>query len=401
MKIKIIFLLFLLAAAFGASAQSGAPEDDIIMNTLGYRILGQSAYVFRGYYSGNYLRKGLTVYFEYKKDDANFNSGAQKTIVIEDSGADESKDFYISPELNMFSVYHFRAVGYFNDNPNVKFYGGTISVNTGTGVSPSGSYPYTPSVENGGWSSWTLWTACSAVGEGATGTRSRSRTCTNPIPSAGGRGCYGSNGGEMFGKETVSKPCQNGKWGAWTPPASSCTPQCNQRCSDIYTRQCDSPPPSNGGRTCPGASTDLRFTEGAPCGIPLGGNGGGNPPVTTPPTGTPITTPTSASAPTGGLVTCAGDNVNCGFKELMEMLKNVIDYLFKYLVLPIAALMFAYAGFEMVFSGGVPEKRQKAISIFTNVGIGLVLAAGAFVIIRTVLSILGAQPGYTDWFGIF
>ncbi len=60
--------------------------------------------------------------------------------------------------------------------------------------------------------------------------------------------------------------------------------------------------------------------------------------------------------------------------------------------------MFAYAGFELVTSGGSTEKKSKAKSIFTSVAIGLIIAAAAFLIIQTVLSIVGYDKSW-NWFG--
>ena len=44
---------------------------------------------------------------------------------------------------------------------------------------------------NGGWNGWGSWTSCTATCEG--GTKSRSRSCTNPKPSNGGKPCPGSS----------------------------------------------------------------------------------------------------------------------------------------------------------------------------------------------------------------
>jgi hypothetical protein len=59
--------------------------------------------------------------------------------------------------------------------------------------------------------------------------------------------------------------------------------------------------------------------------------------------------------------------------------------------------MFAYAGLLLVLSGGASEKRTKAKNVFTNVAIGLVLAAAAWLIIHTVLSIVGFDG---SWIGL-
>ena len=44
---------------------------------------------------------------------------------------------------------------------------------------------------NGGWNSWGSWTSCTATCGG--GTKSRSRSCTNPSPAYGGKPCPGSS----------------------------------------------------------------------------------------------------------------------------------------------------------------------------------------------------------------
>ena len=89
----------------------------------------------------------------------------------------------------------------------------------------------------------------------------------------------------------------------------------------------------------------------------------------------------------GGLVPC--DGVDCDFKAFMTLINKVINFIFVYMALPIAAIMFAFAGFLMVSSGGSTESRTKAKSIFTNAVIGLVLAAAAWLIIKTILVIAG------------
>src|SRR3989338_10054656 len=123
-RIKINFKLFAISTLvsvgffslffiFSAKtiAQTGVPEDNIVINTVGYSALSPSSYTFQGYYFGNFQKKGLTIYFEYKKVNSNFVissasvfdlEGVEKTIVIHDSEADEFKNFFISPELQLF-----------------------------------------------------------------------------------------------------------------------------------------------------------------------------------------------------------------------------------------------------------------------------------------------------------
>ena len=46
-------------------------------------------------------------------------------------------------------------------------------------------------VQHGNWSAWGNWSECST--ETWAGVRSRSRTCTNPLPRSGGRTCVGDS----------------------------------------------------------------------------------------------------------------------------------------------------------------------------------------------------------------
>ncbi len=107
-----------------------------------------------------------------------------------------------------------------------------------------------------------------------------------------------------------------------------------------------------------------------------------------------IVAPTPPATPpaTGwkGLVPCDGSAAKpCDWNALMTLIDTVIKFILYALSIPIAAIMFAYAGFLMVTSGGNTENRGKAKSIFSSVVFGLVFVAGAYLIVKTVLSILG------------
>ncbi len=80
---------------------------------------------------------------------------------------------------------------------------------------------------------------------------------------------------------------------------------------------------------------------------------------------------------------------NCSWKDLMDLVNNVITFILEGMVIPIAAIMFVYAGFELVTSGGSTEKIGIAKKVFTNTVIGLILAVASWLIVKTILSILG------------
>ncbi len=84
-----------------------------------------------------------------------------------------------------------------------------------------------------------------------------------------------------------------------------------------------------------------------------------------------------------------GEVIPCNFTDFMKLIDNVIKFILYKLAIPIAAIMFAYAGFKMVTSGGSTESRTQAKSIFTNTALGLIFVAGAYLLVKTILSILG------------
>jgi hypothetical protein len=89
--------------------------------------------------------------------------------------------------------------------------------------------------------------------------------------------------------------------------------------------------------------------------------------------------------------------VECNFDMLLNLVNTVIKFVLFNMVVPIAAIMFCYAGFLMITAGEeTASARTKAKSIFTNAFFGLIIAVAAWLIVRTLLSILGYDG---DWIG--
>lgn len=102
------------------------------------------------------------------------------------------------------------------------------------------------------------------------------------------------------------------------------------------------------------------------------------------------------------LIPCgtAANPTQCGFNDLMTLINNVVNFVLFDMVVPIAAIMFAYAGVLLIFSGGDTGKRSKAKSIFINVAIGFIIAIAAWLIVEFILNLLGYnQTGTWNWFG--
>ena len=102
---------------------------------------------------------------------------------------------------------------------------------------------------------------------------------------------------------------------------------------------------------------------------------------------------TAVTAPDGTRYQ-AGQVVPCDFNDFLALVNRVIRFILFNLAVPIAAIMFFYAGFKLVTSGGSTEARTQAKSVFAHTAFGLFFIAGAWLIIRTILSILGYQGAW-------
>ncbi len=443
---------------------SAQTQDQIVVETTGYSVLSASSFVFGGYYSGNLDKKGFTTYFEFKKNDGNLSTGAEETIkIVRNIGVRESNDFYTSPELNLFSTYYFRAVGYFNDSPSQKLYGSTLRLDTGPsfigaipftveGNNPLVAVPYIPTEVLAGafFLSTTDKTAnirTKVYNENPQGLKLKieygeddfdfesdflqidqagniSVTLNNLNPEtkyyfrlfdttknldSSGEGTFATQsttGSQILASVSVDGITENSA--TFRAAIYNENPQ-NLKLKVEY-----------GENDFTAQSGFLSIDKSGNASLALTGLKSGTVykyrlintaevfdvtdthifTTKTTPTTKP-TTPTAPPAGSTGLVPCDGSVANpCGFKQIGDLINTVIGFIFKNIVLPLAAIMFAYAGFLLVTSGGETSKREEAKKIFTNVTIGLVIAAAAFLIVQTVLVIVGYNTSVgINWFG--
>jgi len=112
---------------------------------------------------------------------------------------------------------------------------------------------------NGGWSDWNDWSECDQKCAG--GSQTRYRTCTNPKQRYGGKACEGPS---QETRACNTRPCINdGKWSSWSDWG-----KCDKECSggtQTRSRTCTNPPPSHGGRPCQGQSQESRSCNAHPC----------------------------------------------------------------------------------------------------------------------------------------
>ncbi len=100
--------------------------------------------------------------------------------------------------------------------------------------------------------------------------------------------------------------------------------------------------------------------------------------------------------PSKGLIPCNG--LDCQACHLATLAQKIINFLLG-LSIPLAAVMFAYAG-VIYFTSGVEmsiNKVQKAHDIFRSVGIGFMIVLGAWLGVQTVLKTILAPSYYASW----
>lgn len=96
-----------------------------------------------------------------------------------------------------------------------------------------------------------------------------------------------------------------------------------------------------------------------------------------------------------GLVPCGGSGQPaCDFAHFIQLIQNVINFLIKDVAMPLAAILFAWAGIMMFTAGGNEQKTTQAKEIFWWVLVGLIVALSAWLIVSAITSAL-LKPEYS------
>ena len=99
----------------------------------------------------------------------------------------------------------------------------------------------------------------------------------------------------------------------------------------------------------------------------------------------------------GGLVPCTND---CRFEDLMLLVQKLLNFLL-YLAVFVATIMFAWAGFLLMTSGGDPGAKTRGKRMFWDALWGLIFMASAWLVVKVVLETLGADPFASKYLQMF
>lgn len=91
----------------------------------------------------------------------------------------------------------------------------------------------------------------------------------------------------------------------------------------------------------------------------------------------------------GGLVNCDGVDVPCDFNKFVELINKVLKMVLFDFTMPLTVILFVYAGYLLMTSGGDTTKVKQAKKIFTNVLIGFAIALTAYLMVKLFLDIVG------------
>lgn len=104
--------------------------------------------------------------------------------------------------------------------------------------------------------------------------------------------------------------------------------------------------------------------------------------------------PSGFTAPSGGLVPCGNPGqAQCTFNDVIAVISNLINYIFVGIV-PIATVMFVIIGTQYMLSGGNIELKSLMKERLGNLILGIVIVLGAWLLIATILRVLGVNDAY-------
>lgn len=104
----------------------------------------------------------------------------------------------------------------------------------------------------------------------------------------------------------------------------------------------------------------------------------------------------AAQAQASGLIPCDGND--CNLNSVMQLINNLINFFFTTLLIPIFVIMVMYLGYTYLTAGGNSGQHAKLRSMAKHMFLGLLLILCAFLIVKTIFSVLGVSDSL-NFFG--
>ncbi len=105
----------------------------------------------------------------------------------------------------------------------------------------------------------------------------------------------------------------------------------------------------------------------------------------------PAITLAQGLVPCGGKVHAGTKNAQCGFEHIGDLIQNIITFLITGVYPVIFTISLVWAGILMLTAGGNVNRRQKAVAIIKALIYGLIIMLTAWLIVYTILNILGVD----------
>ena len=89
---------------------------------------------------------------------------------------------------------------------------------------------------------------------------------------------------------------------------------------------------------------------------------------------------------------------SCNIPKFFQLMNNVMEWLV-IIVTPIAGVLIIWGGILIMTAGGAPGNIERGKSVIRGSVVGLVIAFGAWIIMRTILEALGVNSAFLRGLG--
>ena len=98
----------------------------------------------------------------------------------------------------------------------------------------------------------------------------------------------------------------------------------------------------------------------------------------------------------GDIIPCEGNE--CGVCDIFKLISNVVKFAAFTIAAPLAGIIMAYGGFELITSGGSEDKRKKGINAIWAADWGILITFGAYVIVNAIIGGLAGNSFSESWY---